>query len=564
MPTAAGKGGSNGTAGTREVGGHKASHPRPAGLHPPAGPAAAGQQRAAHKRLTGLGAGLQREGHEEEPKVQSHTHAQRAMVPPSPGSPAPIVRVEAAIALSYAPSKPHAVTRLLTAPFPPSISYTACVRHFRSTYCAPRQKQASLTEFWRQMVLPSAVSFTIPFPRPKERGGRRGPAKPQQEGGRRKQAAAARRGALPPAPKPAKPAKPWDFTITDQNQHRLSEAEMVRGRERGDGKEQWETNAGLTAPPPPPPAQAFRRSLRQSRHRLRPAAERQPQQSQDAEAPWEAEGALALEGVPGADVVNFEMAAAQHPPFGYASDGGQSDALASEGEASDGASEAASLSGMQAFVAQLQRKYDLSGVLPPPAGAVAPTSRAQRKLAELRAAAAAAAAAEGSASGGSESDDSNGLEQQLYELCEAAAARRHHTMPDVAAPAAAAEVAPEGDSDSEGGGHLGPAAVRRAQRRQVPAASEAAAAHGLEAYQQQRHQPHAQQVQQQALLDRLVAAEAQLAGTRATVAELQEQNGQLRTGGWLQAGTARQKLSTCSTSQQVAGHLQALHNGFLP
>ncbi len=298
-------------------------------------------------------------------------------------------------------------------------------------------------------------------------------------------------------------------------------------------------------PDPLPNLQEFRRALRQTRpgHRLpRPSSsqagsevygERLPlrtpldEQEERGCEPWQA----------GSEAANEEVL----PIGAFEHSGSLTDDEAEQEQGSDGSS-TASLAGMRAFVAQLQAKYGLSGAAEAAeAGAPAPTTAggmlgaapppAQRKpsLAQLL---------------------ERELERQAADLgCQsdgeddwAAGGDGQHPAPGQDSGAACGILAdPQpGGSDSEGGGHLGPAALRRAQHRQQQASAAAKASAGFGTAQPAAVRSAATP-QQQALLARLAAAEAQLERysgleaalerTQVEVQELRQQNVQLQTGG---------------------------------
>ncbi|KAL4439858.1 hypothetical protein ABPG75_002859 [Micractinium tetrahymenae] len=372
-----------------------------------------------------------------------------------------------------------------------------------------------------------AQAWSIPFPR-KDRGGK----KKKRVPGSRKPAAA------PPAPR--RPLPQWNSSTTDLDKHKLTPAEL-----------------------------AFRRSLRQSRHRQQGWAAQEREQ-------MEAATVAAAEDLD----VNEEEARAWADDCGgwpahsgYASGAGELAEAAGNNAASDADSDAAdSLVGMQAFVAELQRKYSLAGV--PPLPQPAPTA-AQRKLAALQAAAAAKATAaddgeEVSSDSGSESD---GCRRSLARL-QGALSQRSLLAAGSAAAAPQQPVA-EGASDSEGEGHLGPAAVRRARQRQAAAAVLGAASStgpcglhhqtgGARQHPPAAHDQHQQQ-QQEDLEARLAAAEGQLAWlagveaelreTQAEVAQLREQNAQLQTD--LHDFVSHTSILLTSLQTQLSGFLAA-------
>lgn len=286
---------------------------------------------------------------------------------------------------------------------------------------------------------------------------------------------------------------------------------------------------------PPARRQEFRRELRRSRHRLpRPRSQagseaysqglplHTPLEQQESQ--WQAGGSEA----------------AEVPPAGSPD---RTASLTDDEQGSDG-SGTASLAGMRAFVAQLQAKYGLRGAAEAAGdeGAPAPTTAggllgaapapAQRKpsLAQLLERELERQAAE--LGGDSEAEEDWGSARGKGQY---AAAGEGGGAAGGAPPAC-----PQLDgSDSEGGGHLGPAALRRVQRRQrrASAAAEgvATAGDGTEPA------PSGSGPPQQALLARLAAAEAQLQRysgleaalerTQGEVQELRQQNGQLQTGG---------------------------------
>lgn len=175
-----------------------------------------------------------------------------------------------------------------------------------------------------------------------------------------------------------------------------------------------------------------------------------------------------------------------------------------------------SLEEMRRFVAEIQLKYPV-----PSSGADAPhnapalgtpcASLAHQKLAQLQSEMRAAAAREEEAGSSSDGAQPGEAEAAAQPACE-----------------------PQ-DSESEGEGRLGPAALRRAQRRlllaPLPPAPPASASEATDA---------PKDAAQQSMLDRLVALEARLGQfeemegalrqAQAAVAELQDQTVALRTG----------------------------------
>lgn len=335
--------------------------------------------------------------------------------------------------------------------------------------------------------------FFVPFPSPAKRTTNRTKrGKGSAQAGRKQASAAtAAAAAKPPRPRPA-----WDSTSSDLSQHRLSAAEM-----------------------------AFRQSLRRGSHRLRPCSQ----------------GGGSLGGAPGGGGREEEEGALPHPPGPGLEPEAQPNCCSGEDSDSDGST--SSLAGMRAFVRELQHKYRLSGdpLQAEPSGRSTHESEGggQQSLTQLLEEALQLQAAEL----GAASDDDEGS-PKAAESAGCAAAPAAHRPNHSAAPAAAA--AEHGGSDSEGEGHLGPAALRRVQRRLATATTTVptGAAGRLGGAPSCTHPPMApapQQLQQQSLLERLAAAEAQLERhsaleaelhrTRAAVAELQAANAQLRTGG---------------------------------
>lgn len=294
-----------------------------------------------------------------------------------------------------------------------------------------------------------------------------------------------------------------------------------------------------------PPLQEFRRALRQSRHRLpRPSSSQAGSETSSQQLPLR----TPLEEGPAQEVQQWqaasEAAEAEVLPAGGLDHTSSLHLTDDELEQGSDGSSTASLAGMRAFVARLQAKYGMSGAAGAAGGkeVPAPTTAggmlgaaplpAQRKpsLAQLLEQELEKQAAElGCASEGEDDWPGGGGAGQ-------------HVAAELgggAAGAAGAELpgAPQLDdgSDSEGGGRMGPAALRRAQRRQQQASLAAEAASGAGTTQP------TPAGSQQALLARLAAAEAQLerfsgleaalGRTQAEVQELRQQNAQLQTGG---------------------------------
>jgi hypothetical protein len=186
-----------------------------------------------------------------------------------------------------------------------------------------------------------------------------------------------------------------------------------------------------------------------------------------------------------------------------------------------------SLEEMRRFVAELQLKHlagDGSSLLrDDPAPSTRGGSLAHRKLAKLR-------AEEHAAAGQWEEAESDGDAR-----CSSAGDEER----DAPAAAAAPARKPHG-SNSEGEGRLGPAALRRAQRRMLhapqPLVTSAAPSRGAS-----QHSGEAEDAPAQSMQDRLAALEARvercegleegLRQAQASVAELQEQTAALRAGG---------------------------------
>lgn len=377
-----------------------------------------------------------------------------------------------------------------------------------------------------------AQAWSIPFPR-KNRSGKK------QKRGSRKPAAA------PAVPRQQRALPPWNSSTTDLHKHKLTAEELVSRfrclqhacHERGKCSA---CKGRSTHAVDPAILQAFRKSLRQSRHRQQSWAAHSQQQMDAAAAAGEATVGLAEEvWAGGCEGWQLKLCGASREEMGAA---GAANAAAPDSDSDAGGS----LVDMQAFVAELQCRYGLAGI--PPAPVSAPTA-AQRRLAELRAAAAAAAALDGEEASSDSGTDTEGCRRSVQRL-QSALRHQHGTAAAAAGrPAALARKPPaESTSDSEGEGHLGPAAARRARQRQVAAAAAGiAAALGADSdagpcCPQHRattawQRPSKAEEQLEA---RLEAAEGRLAGlagveaelheTRAEVAQLREQNAQLQTG----------------------------------
>lgn len=355
-------------------------------------------------------------------------------------------------------------------------------------------------------------SISIPFPTRQERrcsrNGRKkrgaGSGKPTSGGG-------GGAAAKPPRPRPG-----WDSTTSDLSRHRLTEAEMVSGLSTpGQGRMQRQP-----CPPPTPnfaappcchiAPQEFRRTLRQGRHRLHSHDQAEAGQEEQEAAKLTAEvlERLQLQLRGGA-----EEGAAQAPaPAPAGADHTGSAGSADDGDA-DGGSSSHSLEGMREFVADLQRRYGLA-----PATRAAQHPPAPEWLHDQLAAHEAELGADGG--DGCEGEEA---ERASEGSASGAGPRRRSTSPAMVAEAGSG-------SDSEGCGRLGPAALRRAQRRH-------AAAHGTPAA-----APATVMAEPpQALLQRLATAEARLAELErlpaqlgealAALAELRARNERLQTGG---------------------------------
>jgi hypothetical protein len=339
-------------------------------------------------------------------------------------------------------------------------------------------------------MVPAAWSIPFPARDLRKKKKRSSQADSRRPGSKSKQA--------PTAPPP--PA--WDNTVTDHSRFRLSAAEH-----------------------------AFRQTLRQGKPRLQQ---------------------------PAADVGHNSILGLRHPPSEAHRESAPSavgcwlNAGNDEEDPSGSASRRDSLEAMRRFVKELQRKHGLGG-----SSATVAAADSQDVSSKDHHQQATAILTDDSKEedGGCDSVSSGRSE---YEGDEQSAPVSPTTVsaakPPPAGTADQSHNRSEAGSDSEGEGHLGPAALRRVQQRLAAASlqqTQAACAigcrrpkpcldQGLLPARGPAYHHHQQQQQERSLLERLAAAEAQLdrvgrleeqlRESRAAVAALQEQSANLQAG----------------------------------
>lgn len=335
------------------------------------------------------------------------------------------------------------------------------------------------------------AAWSIPFPaRDLRKKKRSSQADSRRPGSKSKQA--------PTAPPPPPPA--WDNTVTDHSRFRLSAAEH-----------------------------AFRQTLRQGKPRLKSSA---------------------------ADAGQNSIMGLRHPPSEAQRESAPSAVgcwlnANNDGEDPSGsAGRRDSLEAMRRFVKELQRKHGLGGS----SAAVAAAASLDVSSKDHHQQATAVLTNDGKQEDGGCDSNSSGRSQ--YEGDEESAPVSPTAVstakPPPAKTADQSNNRSEAGSDSEGEGHLGPAALRRVQQRLAAASlqlTQAACAIGCRRPKSSLDQgllraqgpAHQQQRQQErSLLERLAAAEAQLdrvgrleeqlRESRAAVAALQEQSANMQAG----------------------------------